>query len=398
MQRGAWHQLGWQHQKLVIEQLQNGAGVGVILSPRDLSYAKAQEYVDEYLANNASVVIDPQWFIPGFSNRQLEDYPTADLRSSVTTLATISDAEMIRLRGALVAENRALKTNALIAPAVLYAAGRNDVVQLNRRLHLVACDAAAELGIPCYGTAFLGESITNSGQLVESTLSAVTSLSCDGWYFGFEFPAERIPSATDTVYRCLAAALLLVQTGKPVLHAYAGPLGILAFASGCTAAAAGPSQKQWRFCPERWEDASGSGGNGRAPARYFSETLWGTIVFPDETALLPAAFVQQIYTPSPFASSPPPATWSKTDATKHLIYTICKGIERISAITSPTACRQSVVALLDRAVQLHTSIRNSYGIELKDDSAGYQANWRSALTILEQNHQDDFDFLEMLGG
>jgi hypothetical protein len=76
MQRGAWHQLGWQHQKMVIEQLQNQAGVGVILSPRDLSYSKAQEYVPQYRDLGASVVLDPQWHIPDFTNPQLDDYCT----------------------------------------------------------------------------------------------------------------------------------------------------------------------------------------------------------------------------------------------------------------------------------------------------------------------------------
>ena len=60
MRRGAWHQLGWQHQKMVVEQLKNNAGVGVILSPRDLSFSKAQEYVPQYKAEGASVVCDPQ--------------------------------------------------------------------------------------------------------------------------------------------------------------------------------------------------------------------------------------------------------------------------------------------------------------------------------------------------
>jgi len=396
MQRGAWHQLGWNHQKMAVEQLQNAAGVGVILSPRDLSYSKAKEYVPLYKAEGASVVLDPQWHIPGFSNTQFAEYPTADLRASITDLAAITDVEMESLKEQIVSENSALSTDAVIAPAVLYAAGRSDIVQLNSKLHAVAREAAAQLGVPCYGTAFLSESITNSQKLVESTLSSITALNCDGWYYGFEFPAERIPSSTDAVYRCLQAALLLVQTGKPVLHAYAGPLGILSFAAGCTAAATGHSQKQWRFCPERWEESTDSGGGGNFPARYFSQNLWGTIVFPDETALLPPAVQAQVFTPSPFAPNPLPATWTKTNASKHLLFTLCKGIESVAANTDPTSCRIAAESILDGAVSLHKDILTTHGITLKDDTAAYQSNWRSALTILEQNHGDDFDFLELL--
>ena len=396
MRRGAWHQLGWNDQKRVVELLQHQAGVGVIVSPRDLSYPKAQEYVPLYKAEGASVLLDPQWHVPGFSNTQLDDYPTGEVRASVTDLVDISDTALNDLQGKLVAENAALSTDAIIAPAIVYAAGRQDIVQLNARLHETARQAAAELGVPCYGTAFLGASVTNSQQLVEATLSSITALNCDGWYFGFEFAAERIPSSTDAVYRCLHAALLLALTGKPVMHAYAGPMGILSFAAGCNAAASGASQKQWRFCPERWEPSSSTGGNNSAPARYFSRTLWGTIVFPDETALLPAALLQQILVVSPFAPIPLPTTWTKTEATKHLAYTICRGIQEVAANNGFIQCRHAADTILSTAVGLHSQIAVQQAIRLKDDAACYQANWRAALNILAQNHGDDFEFLEML--
>lgn len=396
MRRGAWHQLGWQHQKMVIEQLRNHAGVGVVLSPRDLSYVKAQEYVSQYKAEGASVILDPQWHVPAFTNQQLDDYPTAELRASVTDLVDISDSALDDLREKLISENSALQTDALVAPAIVYAAGRQDIVQLNARLHETGRNAAAELGIPCYGTAFLGESVTNSQQLVESTLSSITSLNCDGWYFGFEFAAERIPSTTDAVYRCLRAALLLAGTGKPVMHAYAGPMGILSFAAGCSAAASGASQKQWRFCPERWEPSSATGGNNAAPARYFSRRLWGTIVFPDETALLPASIQSRIFDRTPFAPNPLPQTWTRTEATKHLTYSICKGIEEVASHNSFAACREAADAILSTAVGLHSQIAVQQAIQLRDCAACYQANWRAALNILAQNHGDDFEFLDLL--
>ena len=185
MNRGAWHQLGWNHHLLVIEQLENTAGVGVILSPRDLSFTRAQECVPLYKEHGAQVVVDPQWHIPGFTTDQFDEYPTADLRTTVTDLVNISDDRLNELQQKLISENSALQTDALIAPAVMYKAGRNDIVQLNRRLHDVAREAASQLGIPCYGTAFLDKSITNSMQLVETTMSTVTALNCDGWVLCF---------------------------------------------------------------------------------------------------------------------------------------------------------------------------------------------------------------------
>lgn len=396
MRRGAWHQLGWQHQKMVVEQLENNAGVGVILSPRDLSYTRAQDYVPQYKAEGASVVLDPQWHVPSFTNPQLDDYPTGELRASVTELIDISDSALDDLQRKLVSENATLQTDALIAPAIVYAAGRQDIIQLNARLHEIARGAASELGIPCYGTAFLGESVANSQQLIESIVSSITALNCDGWYFAFEFSAERVPSSTDAVYRCLRAALLLASTGKPVMHAYAGPLGILSFAAGCDAAASGASQKQWRFCPERWEAPSSSGGNNSAPSRYYSRQLWGTIVFPDETALLPPGIQGEIFEATPYAPMPLPHTWTKREATKHLTYSICKGIEEVASHNTLIACREAADAILATAVRLHTEIADQHSIRLRDNAACYQANWRAALSILAQNHGDDFDFLDLL--
>ncbi len=395
MIRGAWHQLGWQHQKLVIEQIKQGAGVGVVLSPRDLSFSKAQEYAAQYKDVESGVLYDPQWHIPAFSNVQLDEYPTAKLRDTVTNLINIAESRLADLAEMLEEENSALRTDAVIAPAIVYQAGRTDISQLNAKLHTAARRAAANLNVPCYGTAFLGESVTDSIELVQATLSTVTSLRCDGWYFGFEFPAERIPSSTDAIYRCLRAILLLASTGHPVMHAYAGPLGILSFSSGCTAAASGPSQKQWRFCPERWEDVEATGGNSALPARYFSRALWGTVVFPDETGLLPSSMQARIFSPSPFATAPPPMGWSRTDAKKHLTHTICKGLQDIADKGTTAECRKAANELLGDAVQLHEEIAE-HRVELRDNAASYQANWQAALGIMLERHEDDFEFLELL--
>lgn len=395
MKRGAWHQLGWQHQKMIIEQLKNGAGVGVILSPRDLSFSKAKEYVSKYKEVGASIICDPQFHIPGFSNTQFEEYPTAEIRGSVSELKQISTAGFDELTEKLVAENTELQCDAIIAPAVMYEADRKDIVELNAHLHESAMNASKSINIPCYGTAFIGKSITNSMQLIDSTISSITSLNADGWYFAFEFPPERIPSETDYVYRLLRSALLFANTGVPVMHAYAGPLGILSFAAGCNAAATGPDQKQWRFCPERWEDSSGEGGGGATLPRYFSRNLWGTIIHPDEISILPLDIQENVITQSPYAPSPLPATWNNTDAKKHLHYTICKGIEDVSTHQGFKASKQASDGILKTAIELHAQI-NELHITLKNSTASYQTNWKAALDIFAQNHSEDIEFFELL--
>ena len=59
MRRGAWHQCGDRSQKLVEEQLQQNAGVGVIISPRDLSRKNAITYAARYQALGAELLARP---------------------------------------------------------------------------------------------------------------------------------------------------------------------------------------------------------------------------------------------------------------------------------------------------------------------------------------------------
>ena len=59
MKRGVWHQMGYNSQKLIIEQLQNSTGVGVIISPRYLQFGAACEYAKHYADKGAAELHDP---------------------------------------------------------------------------------------------------------------------------------------------------------------------------------------------------------------------------------------------------------------------------------------------------------------------------------------------------
>lgn len=62
MKRGVWHQFGDRSQKLALEQLEQGVGVGVVISPRDLAQNKAIEYAPQYRAAGGDVLYDPQFY------------------------------------------------------------------------------------------------------------------------------------------------------------------------------------------------------------------------------------------------------------------------------------------------------------------------------------------------
>lgn len=395
MRRGVWHQFGDKSQLLVKEQLENGAGVGVILSVRDLKREAAIMYAAQYHGLGAHVLIDPQFYNPGFHNQKLATYPINQFRASISTLTQISNTNLEQMASLLKIDHADVNADGLIAPAITYEAGRQDIVNLNKRLFEAAKQVGNELGIPTYATVMLGRSVTSSGPTLDAILSQATSLASDGWYFGFEFGQNRLPSSKEDVTRCCSAGLTLACTGKPVLHAYAGPLGLLSFGFGATGTAIGHAQNTWQFVRGRWDPSSQTGG-GAAPPRFFSRTLWGTIVYPDETSQLSLYLRNQVLTHSSFSS--PTASglpWSRWDANKHLVSIICSTVSAIATTMNPRVNASDAKQLLDNAITLHEQIADS-GLKLRDDTNVYQQNWSDAIGAVLSEKQDDYDYLDLL--
>lgn len=400
MIRGSWHQCGHNSQVLVGELLQQGVGVGAILSPKDLSLENAADRADEYRAAGGQVLLDPQFYAPDFADGKLPTYPTLPFRKSVASLHTLPTGEWSGLTKAIQEENKQLGTAAIIAPAVPYEASRPDIVTLNAQLFAAAKSAADALGKPTYANVVLGQSAT-AEDLVQSVLSNATALAADGWYYTYEFGNDRLPLDDGTVYRYCSAGLTLACTGKPVLHACAGPMANLAFGAGARAAGIGIWQNLWGFSRSRYQTAAdGQGGGGDAPPRYFSSKLWGTIVYPDELLQLTPAMRAQVLTPTPHSKGVGGAgivSWSKRDAQKHLVQTIIEEAALLSSMKDARKAMQATVAKMQSAIQLHDNIK-SVGIQLKDKTDRYQAAWAAAGTRMLANNAEDYDWLEMNGG
>ncbi len=399
MKRGPWHQFGDRSQRLALEQLEHGSGVGVIISPRDLSFGNAADYAPQYRALGADVLIDQQFYVPDSTVGKLSSYPISEYRDSISKLHKISDKHVAALASELHTVNAQLETVAVIAPAVIYQAGRPDIVDLNARLFEAAKSVGNELGVPTYATVVVGRSVTTSDVITAATLSDATSLNADGWYFGFEFDEARIPTIHTLVLRCCVAGLTLACTGKPVLHAYAGPMGLLSLGFGTTGVGVGHSQNLWQFTVERWYPSEGQGGGGDAPPRFFSRALWGTIIYEDEFALLSPKLRERVFTPSPFSQSvspmPPYLPWSRWDANKHLVNAICSTVSDLALEPDPRNNVVSAMGLLAGAVSLHLDIENE-GITLADATNAYQLPWKAALESLLAGHAAKFDFLTLL--
>jgi hypothetical protein len=396
---GAWHQFGDRSQLLALEQMQNQVGVGAILSPRDLTRDLAVNYAQQYRALGAEILADPQFYIPESGVGKLGTHETAEFRQPVAALAKIGAATLTKLGNALITWNAALETSAVIAPAIIYEAGRPDIVDLNSRLFGEAKRAAAVNGVPVYATVTLGQSAIQSDLTVGEILAAATALDSDGWYFSFEFGEPRLPRSAVLIERFLSAGLTLACTGKPVMHAFAGPMALLSRCCGMTAAGIGHSQNLWQFSQDRWRAADGNGGGGAAPPRLFCPALCGTVVYEDEFALVSQKIRSQIYSASPFSAqikvSPPFLPWSKWDANKHLVHSVCILAQSALAQSSILLACNLAIKHLQNAMSLHKQIA-AEGVALTDNTDTYQAEWLKAVNNYVVNATQQIDFYNLI--
>lgn len=400
MKRGAWYQFGDRSQKMVLEQLDHGLAVGAILSPRDLKPAGLADYANQYRQKGVDVLIDPQFYIPESTVGKLTEYAiNQKYRQSISGLGDLTDDDLGDLAKELAELNKLVGAAAIVAPAVLYEAGRPDIVELNARLFSAAKTAAQSLSIPVYATVPLGGSVTQDDTTTDSALASATNVAADGWYFAFEFEDGRIPADINRIGRYLRSGLRLALTGKPCLHAFAGPLGLLSFATAATGVAVGHSQNLWQFNRTRWLPTDAQGGGGDAPPRFFSTALWGTIVYPDELALCAPAVRKQIVVKSPYSAmvsvDSPFAPWDRWESNKHLLYMLTSEYKKLSEVKGGRSAAAAAKKILDGAVALHGTIAGA-GIALKDNANAYQGNWLTALATFLASSSNDLDYLDLM--
>lgn len=403
IKRGAWHQCGNQSQILVGEQLQNQVGVGVIMSPRDLAYHNAQAYSKDYRGHGADVLFDPQFYVPEFKKEWKENYPTDEVRASVGTLHQ-SPADIDKVSRAIEKANRDLGCVAVLAPAVVYESGRPEIHEVNTLLFAAAAKAGDAIGIPTLATVVVGTSAKGSASQVSSILAHATSLPAVGAYFACEFEEDRIPSDPQLIERFGRACLTLASSGWAVIHACAGPMALLSLGFGAIGAAIGPDQNLWQFDRGRWAPKEAGGGGGKAPPRFFSESLWGTMVCPDELDQLGPRMLEKVMVHSPFsqalakATKPSLATWGKGDSKRHLVHVVASKVTTLASYPTARECAQAAVAHLVLAEALHAEIASlRLPIPLKAESRNtYQTAWRKLAERILIEQADDYAYLELI--
>lgn len=400
MKRGAWHQCGHQGQTVADELLQIGVGVGAILSPLNLAMQNATEYSEAYRGLGAEVLLDPQFYTPKHDKGFLATYPTIEYRKSIDALGALQIDEMSGLSEALEAQARTMGVSAMIAPGVVYEASAPKIEELNAKLFHAAKVAGDGIGIPTYATVVLSSGISTS-EAADAALSAATSLPADGWYYSFEFKTEEIPASPDELLRYCSSSLILACTGKPVLHAFAGPMANLAFGAGARAAGIGMQKTLWGFRRERFEEkADAGGGGGGAPPRFFATPLWGRIIFPDETRRVDAGTLAKILAHTPHSG---PVThagnlpWGKKESQKHLVHAISDAVTPLANLKDARAAMTLVQKQLEAAQALCAEVRVQ-NVDLNACKPSYHGAWITAAKGTLEARKGDYDFLELVGG
>ena len=403
MKTGSWHQLGYNSQKLVEEQLEHNSGVGVVFSPRDLKYHLAKNYAEKYHDLGASVLIDPQFYNLSYVHNNLGTYPFNEVRLELAGMGEISSISprIDKLTEAIKQVNVELNTDGIIAPAITYKADRNDIIELNNLLFQSARTVGDELGLPVYSSVILGRSVTSHDDITERILSNATSQLADGWYFGYQFNGERIPRITEEIIRFGKSILSLACTEKPVFHSFAGPLGLISYCFGASATGIGHFQNLWQFTPERWQPTTETRGGPpvEPPPRYFSTNLWGTIIYPDELNQLPEELFDRVVDNSPFSAGSVekarPLPWRRWDANKHLVFKISERLTLLSQQSIETRLSE-VKSIIERAINLYQEVNDNINGRVQDNADKYHPDWLESINYIEENQSDDYDLLNLL--
>lgn len=401
MRHGVWHQLGDRGQKIAEEQLQHGNGVGVVLSPRDLSADNAKAYSESYRSLGAEVLFDPQFYIPENHSGQQGTYEElSEFRVSASKLIDNSHVELRKLETALKLMSQRYGCTGIVAPAVALEAGRPDSLQVNLSLLAVAKSAANAMSLPVYGVVPVGRSLLNSDLELASVVARMTARRVDGWIFMADSGVDGYCVDENCLKAIATSILRLAQTGVPVMHGCAGPLSLLSICFGATAVGLAHSKNMWRLPLARFLPPDPSGGGGAAPPRVFSKNLWSSFVFPEELQPLPKELRERVITNSKWVSIDPKddnyfvAQVSKWDTNKHLIYMIGSVVSELQSVRNPRKIALQVLDILQEAKSLHAEIASV--VAVKDGANLHTTCWRQVLSEILESKASDYQYLELI--
>lgn len=230
-----WLQFGW-GMIAHCQELHNTWGdATVILSPRDLEPGQLERVVQELVAVDASVLVDPQFYLPHANHKRLtshaywpRNYDTAEfwagdqLEQLVANLAQLTES-----------------CDAFIVPGITASKVDENWVDPMRRVFDTAAYAGTE-GRVRYATMALASEVVNDEDQIHELLEEIEQWPVDGVYLVAEHPnGEYLVQEPNWLANMLDLVAGVRLAHKEVVIGYASHQMLLAASAGATAIAAG---------------------------------------------------------------------------------------------------------------------------------------------------------------
>ena len=396
-----YHQLGHQDEGRCLHMLQNGQGVGAILSPRHLDDNQLREYAQLFIHTGGELLVDPQFYNPVFldefddSPLGLGDYTTHDLWNSSVQHSVV---------GRILAYQRELGVSRLIVPTPFAREGVTESwLDLVAGMTTVAREWLITEGedVPLLATLSVPAPITAAEDERARLLNRIVGFEVDGFYLALE--SSLFPADTDFLSGVLDMVFRLKQNRFTVLLGYSGYWAYLCFPFGLDAFASGGFDNRRSFSFLTWEIVESA--PRRAPRNRFCSTrLLGRISFSDEAELLHSKDLwAALDDGSPYASilfeGRPPSEvdaagqWKRAESFKHYLWTCWCLAE--SFLEKPRDDRIQQVRQLASEAQSRYLAFQQAGVRFRAGSqAGHIGAWVTAfenyLASVQPELEDEF--------
>lgn len=396
---GVWHQLGYNLHKAAKELVEHGIGEGCILSAGDAEFSQHSRNAKMLRSAGSQVVIDTQFHTPSVTNARITSYPFNEARLLVTEEHRAGLLQLDQIAAAIEAVNREINAAAVLAPALIYEAGRPEIADLNGKLFTAAKIAGDALGVPTFATVSLDRAVLAAESELDRSMSHASSLGADGFYLCVEFSDSKIASTLHELTAFGRACLHLALMEKPLLHGYAGPMSILSPGFGASSVGLCAYLSMWQFSRDRLEPSEGGG--RKHPPRFFSKSLWSRVVIPDDLHFMGPELREQVLYHSPFSEILKEADlsavkWPRGQTEKHQVYVIGETVSGLLKVEGVRNRAEAANRFLDNAKMGHEHLK-AHGISLRSiDETNFHATWMKALDSLLKTRLDDYDLLELL--
>lgn len=301
--------------------IRDGSLDGVILSPRDMSPANLQSYIDDLrneFGDAPEIMVDPQFFasvVPDATDRNLPDYPFYD--SGLRRADFLSARAVSRYVRNAVDFQRELDVDFVLSPTIAFDNFSDVANQTALQLGAESAENKDRVSSDqqLLITFNLSEAALSDLDGINEFLDITTSWDIDGFYVVVEPQDTTYPATlgTDRLTNLMYMIYSWAELNElKVLLGYSDFTGLILRSAGAESQATGWFSGLRHFSRSRWQPSSG----GRAPRpRYSSTPLLNSILkIPELSAAYQVGMVDDclsdsIYDADFFSQNPADVDW-----------------------------------------------------------------------------------------